>query len=203
MDGGDEVCNGCEPSRQAAAEPQPIQPSRITLAPPLKQPYLAQKPKLADFYHVRPGQSLEPFKALINSRQYAGGVSKRGTDSNKGFQFFFFNVSFFNLTYVVLKHPSLFTTDWSKIASIGPLFLIPKQEITTQSPGSLQSGPAEVLSSVAEEPELLFNSTETSPVTELEFKTDQETESSSPLEKGLFLNASDLFSSEEGSGFEP
>uniref|UniRef100_A0A9J8CBJ0 Zona pellucida sperm-binding protein 3 n=1 Tax=Cyprinus carpio carpio TaxID=630221 RepID=A0A9J8CBJ0_CYPCA len=176
VDGGDEVCNGCEPSRQAAAEPQPIQPSGITLAPPLKQPYLAQKPKLADFYHVRPGQSLEPFKALINSRQYAGGVSKRGTDSNK---------------------------DWSKIASIGPLFLIPKQEITTQSPGSPQSSPAEVLSSVAEEPELLFNSTETSPVTELEFKTDQETESSSPLEKGLFLNASDLFSSEEGSGFEP
>ncbi|XP_016333525.1 zona pellucida sperm-binding protein 3b [Sinocyclocheilus anshuiensis] len=175
VDGSDEVCNTCEPSRQAAAEPEPIQPFRITPAPPVKQPYLAPKPSSADFYHVRPGQSLEPFKALFHSRQYASGVSKRQTDSNK---------------------------DWSKIATLGPLFLIPKQETTTQSTGYTQSSPAEVLS-VTEELELLFNSTETSPVTdELEFKTDQETESFSPLEKAVFLNASDLFSSEEGSGFE-
>ncbi|KAF4116836.1 zona pellucida sperm-binding protein 3b [Onychostoma macrolepis] len=169
VDGGDEVCNTCEPSRRAAAEPEPIQPFRVTLAPPVKQPYLAPKPRSAGFYDVRPGQSLEPFKALIRSRQYASGVSKRGTDSNK---------------------------DWSKLATLGPLFLIPKQETTTQSTGYTQSSPPE-------EPELLFNSTETSPVMdELEFKTDQETERFSPLEKGLFLNASDLFSSEEGSGFE-
>lgn len=107
-------------------------------------------------------------------------------------------------SYMALKHPSPFITDWSKIATLGPLILIPKQETTTQSIGYTQSGPAEVSSaSVTEELELLLNSTETSPVMdELEFKTDQETESFSPLEKGLFLNASDLFSSEEGSGFE-
>lgn len=122
--------------------------------------------------------------------------------------FTLFNVLFFNCfqlfkLYMTLKHPSPFITDWSKIATLGPLFLIPKQETTTQSVGYPQSGPAEVSSSIAEELELLFNSTETSPVMdELEFKTDQETESFSPLEKGLFLNASDLFSSEEGSGFE-
>ncbi|XP_073705564.1 zona pellucida sperm-binding protein 3b [Garra rufa] len=177
VDGNDEVCNTCEPSKQSAAEPEPIQPFRVTLSPPVQQPYLAPKPAAADFFHVRPGQSLEPFKALIHSRQYAyGGVSKRGTDSNK---------------------------DWSKIATLGPLFLIPKQETTTQSAGYPQSGPAEVfLASFDDEPELLFNSKETSPVTDkLESKTDQKTESRL-LEKDLSLNISDLFSSEEGSGFE-
>ncbi|KAK2901323.1 hypothetical protein QQF64_014473 [Cirrhinus molitorella] len=176
-DGNDEVCNTCEPSKQAAAEPEPIQPFRITLAPPVKQSYLAPKPGPADFFHVRPGQSIEPFKTLIHSRQYAyGGVSKRGTDSNK---------------------------DWSKIATLGPLFLIPKQETSTRSNEYPQSNPAEVFSaSVDDEPEPLVNSTEMSPVTdELEFETDSETESST-LEKDLFLDASDLFSSEEGSGFE-
>ncbi|XP_052404974.1 zona pellucida sperm-binding protein 3b isoform X2 [Carassius gibelio] len=173
-DGGDEVCNGCEPSKPAVADPRPIQPYHITLAPPVKQPYLAPKPKLADFYHARPGQSSEPFKSLTYSRQYASGVSKRGTDLNK---------------------------DWSKIATLGPLFLIPKKETTTQSPVSTQTSPAEVLSTVTEEPELLFNSAETSPVTELEFKTDQEAEGFLPLEKGLFLNSDPFIG--EGSGFEP
>lgn len=123
----------------------------------------------------------------------------------KVFTFLMFRSStvFSYSSYMTLKHPSPFITDWSKIATLGPLFLIPKQETTTQSVGYPQSGPAEVSStSIAEELELLFNLTETSPVDELEFKTDQETESFSPLEKGLFLNASDLFSSEEGSGFE-
>ncbi|KAI2667269.1 Zona pellucida sperm-binding protein 3 [Labeo rohita] len=177
VDGNDEVCNTCEPSRQAAAEKEPIQPLRITLAPPVKQSVLAPKPGPADFFRVRPGQSLEPFKTLIHSRQYAyGSMSKRGTDSSK---------------------------DWSKVATLGPLFLIPKQETTTRSTGYPQSGPAEVFSAfVDEEPELLFNSTRESPMTdELDFKTDHETKNG-PLVKDLFLNASDLFSSEEGSGFE-
>uniref|UniRef100_A0A671LRD5 Zona pellucida sperm-binding protein 3 n=1 Tax=Sinocyclocheilus anshuiensis TaxID=1608454 RepID=A0A671LRD5_9TELE len=176
VDGNDEVCNTCEPSKQTAAEPKPIQPFRITLAPPVRQPYLARKPGPANLFSVRPVQSLEPFKSFMQSRQYAyGGLSKKGTDA-KG---------------------------WGKIATLGPLFLTPKQETTTQSTGFPQSGPAEVfLASVAEEPELLFKSTKMSPVIdELEFKTDQETGSFSPLEKGLFLNAS-LFSLDEGSGFE-
>lgn len=107
-----------------------------------------------------------------------------------------------NSSYVALKHPS-FITDWSKVATLGPLFLIPKQETTTRSTGYPQSGPAEVFSAfVDEEPELLFNSTRESPMTdELDFKTDHETKNG-PLVKDLFLNASDLFSSEEGSGFE-
>ncbi len=108
MDGGDEVCNTCEPSRRAAAEPEPIQPFRVTLAPPVKQPYLAPKPRSAGFYDVRPGQSLEPFRALIRSRQYASGVSKRGTDSNKGFHIF--NVSFFNC-FQLLKFFFLYIYD--------------------------------------------------------------------------------------------
>ncbi|RXN13966.1 zona pellucida sperm-binding 3-like protein [Labeo rohita] len=147
VDGNDEVCNTCEPSRQAAAEKEPIQPLRITLAPPVKQSVLAPKPGPADFFRVRP--------------------------------------------------------DWSKVATLGPLFLIPKQETTTRSTGYPQSGPAEVFSAfVDEEPELLFNSTRESPMTdELDFKTDHETKNG-PLVKDLFLNASDLFSSEEGSGFE-
>lgn len=101
---------------------------------------------------------------------------------------------------MTLKCP-LFLTDWSKLATLGPLFLIPKQETTIQS---TQSSPAEVSSaSAAEELKRLFNLNKTSPVTdELEVKTDQEAESFGPLEKGLFHNASDLFSSEEGSGFE-
>lgn len=93
MDGNDEVCNSCEPSNQGAAEPEPIKPFRITLAPPVKQPYLAPRSGSADFFHVRPGQSLDPFRALIQARQYAyGSLSKRGTDSNKGLHDF--NVSF-------------------------------------------------------------------------------------------------------------
>ncbi|XP_043080293.1 zona pellucida sperm-binding protein 3b [Puntigrus tetrazona] len=84
VDGSDEVCNTCEPSLQAAAEPELIQPFRVTLAPPVKQPYLVPKPRSAGFFHVRPGQSLEPFKTLMRSKQFAyGGVSKRGTDSTK------------------------------------------------------------------------------------------------------------------------
>ncbi len=164
MDGGDEVCDTCEPSRQAAAEPEPIQSLRVTLAPPVKQPYLAPKSRSADFYDVRPGQSLEPFRALIRSRQYASGVSKRGTDSNKGFHILLFHSSTV-FQVMSLKCPSPFITDWSKLATLGPLFLIPKQETTTQS---TPSNPAEEL-------ELLFNLTETSPVMdELGFKTDQE-----------------------------
>ncbi|XP_051773808.1 zona pellucida sperm-binding protein 3b [Ctenopharyngodon idella] len=177
VDGNDEVCNSCEPSKQGAAEPEPIKPFRITLAPPVKQSYLAPRSGSADFFHVRPGQSLDPFRALIQARQYAyGSLSKRGTDSNK---------------------------DW-KIATLGPLFLIPRQGNATQSAGSLLGQTAGVFSaSVTEEPEFLFNSTEKSPMTdELEFKTTPETGSFSPLENSLFFKASDLFGSEEGSGFE-
>lgn len=92
MDGNDEVCNSCEPSKQGAAEPEPIKPFRVTIAPPVKQPNLGSKPGSADFFLVRPGQSLEPFRALIQARQNPyGSLSKRGTDTNKGLD----NVSFF------------------------------------------------------------------------------------------------------------
>ncbi|XP_056122641.1 zona pellucida sperm-binding protein 3b [Rhinichthys klamathensis goyatoka] len=177
VDGNDEVCNSCEPSKQGAAEPEPIKPFRITQAPPVMQPKVGPKSGPADFVEVMPGQSLEPYRALIQSRQYAyGGQSKRGTDTNQ---------------------------DW-KLATLGPLLLMPKQGTTTQSVAHPRFGPAEVFSaSVTEEPEFLFNSTQMSPVTdELEFKTAPETRSFRPLEDGLFLNASDLFGSEDGSGFE-
>lgn len=94
MDGNDEVCNSCEPSKQGAAEPEQIQPFRITQAPPVMQPKAVRKSGPADFVEVIPGQSLEPYRALIQSRQYAlGGPSKRGTDINKGL--LDFNASFF------------------------------------------------------------------------------------------------------------
>ncbi|XP_077061857.1 zona pellucida sperm-binding protein 3b [Siphateles boraxobius] len=175
VDGNDEVCNSCEPGA-VVAEPEQIKPFRITQAPPVMQPK-GRKPGPADFVEVIPGQSLEPFRALIRSRQYNayGGPSKRGTDTNK---------------------------DW-KLATLGPLLLIPKQGSTTLSVTHPPSGPAEVFStSVTEEPEFLFNLTQIRPVTdELEFKTAPETRSFSPLEDSLSLNASDLFGS-EGSGFE-
>lgn len=89
MDGNDQVCNSCDSSRRDTALHEPVQPFRITLAPPVKAANPALKPGPADFFHVRPGQSLEPFKALIQSRQFTyGGLSKRGTDSNKGWHNF-------------------------------------------------------------------------------------------------------------------
>ncbi|KAK7162688.1 hypothetical protein R3I93_006893 [Phoxinus phoxinus] len=177
VDGKDEVCNSCEPSKQGAAEPEQIKPFRITQAPPVMQPKAARKSRPADFVEVIPGQSLEPYRALIQSRQFAyDGLSKRETDSNK---------------------------DW-KLATLGPLLLIPKEGTTTQSVAHPRFGPAEVFSaSVTEEPEFLFNLTHISPVTdELDFKTAPETRSFRPFEDGLFLNASVLFGSDEGSGFE-
>lgn len=201
MDGNDGVCNSCEPSRQGAAEPEQIKPFHITQAPPVMQPKVGHKSEPADFVEVIPSQSSEPYRALMKSRQNAyGGPSKRGTDMNKGLHDF--NVLFFiriNLSYVAIKHPPPFITDW-KLATLGPLLLIPKEGTTTQS----VSRPAEVFSvSVNEEPEFLFNLTQMSPVKdELEFKTAPETRSFRPFEDRLFLDASDLFSSEEGSGFE-
>jgi len=90
-----------------------------------------------------------------------------------------------------------FITDW-KLATLGPLLLMPNRGITTQF------SPAEVFSaSVTKEPEFLFSSTQMSPVTdELEFKTTPEPRSFRPLEDNLFLDDSDLFGSEEGSGFD-
>lgn len=104
---------------------------------------------------------------------------------------------------MAIEHPSPFITDW-QLATLGPLLLIPKEGTTTQSVAHQRFSPAEVFSaSVTEEPEFLFNLTQMSPVTdELEFKTAPETRSFRPLEGGLFLNASGLFGSEEGSGFE-
>lgn len=97
MDGNDEVCNSCEPSKQGAAEPEPIKPFRVTIAPPVKRPNLASGSGPADFFYVRPGESLEPFRALIKARQNPyGSPSKRGTDS-KGLDNF--NVSFFICIY--------------------------------------------------------------------------------------------------------
>lgn len=82
MDGIDEVCSSCEPPKQGAAEPEQI---RITQAPPVMQPKALRKSGPADFSEVIPGQSLGPFRALIQSRQYAlGGPSKRGTGVNEG-----------------------------------------------------------------------------------------------------------------------
>lgn len=93
MDGNDQVCNSCEPSRRETAHYEPVQPLRITLAPPVNPAKPAQKPGSADFFHVRPGQSLESFKALIQSRQFTyGGLSKRGTDTNKGWHNFNVNL---------------------------------------------------------------------------------------------------------------
>lgn len=201
MDGNDGVCNSCEPSKRGAAEPEQTKPFRITQAPPVMQPKVGHKSGPADFVEVIPGQSLEPYRALIKSRLNPyGGPSKRGTDMNKGLHDF--NVSFFiciNLSYVAIKHPSPSITDW-KLATLGPLLLIPKEGTTTQS----VSRPAEVFSaSVNEEPEFLFDSTQMSPVKDdQEFKTAPETRSFRPFEDSLFLDASDLFSSEEGSGFE-
>ncbi|KAI7809605.1 zona pellucida sperm-binding protein 3b [Triplophysa rosa] len=171
VDGNDQVCNSCEPSRRDAAHYEPVKPFRITLAPPVNP---APKPGPADFFHVRPGQSLEPFKALIQSRQFTyGGLSKRGTDSNK---------------------------DWHKVATLGPLFVLSKKEKSSQSTGSLHFSPPEDTASVTEGPELL-NSTEMTPVTN-KLEVTQNTESFFLFEDGLFLNASDPLSSEEGSGFE-
>ncbi|XDV26911.1 hypothetical protein PO909_030530 [Leuciscus waleckii] len=173
VDGNDGVCNSCEPSRQGAAEPEQSKHFRITQAPPVMQPKVGHKSGPADFVEVIPGQSLEPYRALMKSRQNAYvGPTKRGTDTNE---------------------------DW-ELATLGPLLLIPKEETTTQS----VARPAEVFSaSVNEEPEFLFNLTQMSPVTdELEFETAPETRSFRPFEDSLFLDASDLFSSEEGSGFE-
>ncbi|XP_048020804.1 zona pellucida sperm-binding protein 3b [Megalobrama amblycephala] len=177
VDGNDEVCNSCEPSKQGAAEPEPIKPFRVTIAPPVKQPNLGYQPGSADFYLIRPGESLEPFRALIQAKQNPyGSLSKRGTDTNK---------------------------DW-KIATLGPLFLIPRQGNATQSTGSLLGRTEGVYSApVAEKPEFLFNSIEKNPVMdELEFKTTPETGSFSPLEDSLFSNDDALFDSEGGSGFE-
>lgn len=205
MDGNDEVCNSCEPSKQGAAEPEPIKPFRITLAPPVKQPNFAPKHGPANFVHVRPGQSLESLRSLIQSRQSAySSLSKRGADSNKGL--LNFNVSFFtclSIQAVALKHPSCFVTDW-KIATLGPLFLIPRQGTNTKSTGSQLGQTADIFSaSVTEEPDFSLNLTEMSPMMdERKFKTIPETGSFSPLEDSLFSNASDLFGSEEGSGFE-
>lgn len=96
-----------------------------------------------------------------------------------------------------------FITDW-KLATLGPLLLIPKEGTTSQSVAHPRSGPAEGFSaSVTDEPEFLFNLTKMRPVTdEPAFKIAPEVRSFHPLEDGLFLNASDLFGSEEGSGFE-
>ncbi|XP_067310336.1 zona pellucida sperm-binding protein 3b [Pseudorasbora parva] len=83
VDGNDEVCNSCEPSKQGAADPEPIKPFPITLAP-AKQPNLSWKAGPATFSDIVPGQSLERFKTPIQPRQSSyGSLSKRGTDSSK------------------------------------------------------------------------------------------------------------------------
>lgn len=175
VDGNDEVCNTCEPSKPVVAEPEQL--FHIDLTPSVKQPNLAPKPGPAGFFHVRPGQSMEPFKALIQSRPSAfGGLSKRGTDSSK---------------------------EWKKIATLGPLFLSPEQESSVQSNEDPQFGLNKVFAaSFAEEPEV-FNFNETRPVEdELKLELSPRLRSFSPLQKSTFLNVSDLFTVEEGSGFE-
>ncbi|XP_056598475.1 zona pellucida sperm-binding protein 3b [Triplophysa dalaica] len=170
VDGNDQVCNSCEPSRQDSSLKEPVQPFTITQAPPVKP---GLKPGPADFFHIRPGQSLEPFKALIQSRQFTyGGLSKRGTDSNK---------------------------DWQKVATLGPVFVLSKKETSSQSTGSLPFSPPEVSASVTEGPEVLY-STEMTPVTN-KLEVTQNTESFILFEDGLF-NASDPLNFDEGSGFE-
>lgn len=94
--------------------------------------------------------------------------------------------------------PFCFSLDWRKVATLGPLFVLPKKEKSSRS-GSLQFGPSEDSASVTERPGLLY-STEMSPVTN-KFEVAENTESFISFEDGLFLNASDI-SSEEGSGFE-
>ncbi|XP_051985342.1 zona pellucida sperm-binding protein 3b [Xyrauchen texanus] len=173
VDGDHQVCDSCEPSKQGIVKPEPIQSSRITLAAPIRNP--TSNVGRADFFNVRPGQSLQPIKALIQARQPAfPGLSKRGTDSKK---------------------------DWQKIATLGPLVFLPKQQKMTTIPTGSLLRPAKVsTASFTAEPEL-FNLTEITPVSD-EFETTEETQSFSPLDEGFFLDASDGLDFEEGSGFQ-
>ncbi|XP_056328330.1 zona pellucida sperm-binding protein 3b [Danio aesculapii] len=173
VDGNDEVCNSCEQSKPVVSEPEQL--FHLALTSPVKQPNLAPKPGPAGFFNVRPGQSVEPFKALIQSKSSAfGGLSKRGTDSNK---------------------------EWMKTATLGPLFLNPKQETSVQSAERPQFGLDNVFAaSFADKPKV-FNFTEMRPVEdELKLESPPRFKSFSPLQKSTF-NISDLFTL-EGSGFE-
>ncbi|NP_571771.1 zona pellucida sperm-binding protein 3b precursor [Danio rerio] len=170
VDGNDDVCNTCEPSKPVGSEPEQL--FHIALTSPVQQPNLAPKPGPAGFFNVRPGQSVEPFNALIQSKSPAfGGLSKRGTDSNK---------------------------EWMKFATVGPLLLKSKQETSVQSAGGPRFGLDNVFAaSFVEKP--VFNFTEMRPV-EDELEPAPRFRSFSPLQKSIF-NVSDLFNS-EGSGFE-
>lgn len=77
--------------------------------------------------------------------------------------------------------------------------MLPKKK-TSQSTESLDSSPSVNAVSIPKGPELL-NSTEMSPVTD-KLEVTQNAEKFIPFEDSLFLNASDLLSLEEGSGFE-
>ncbi|XP_055058871.2 zona pellucida sperm-binding protein 3b [Misgurnus anguillicaudatus] len=200
VDGNDQVCNSCEPSKRGMADPEPIRPSPITLAPPL-----AKKPGPAFFHSVQPGQSqkrftpspIKPTPPLMQpiAPQKAGPA-------------FFFNVrpgqsleALKALTQSrqytngsLSKRGTDSNKDWHKITTLGPLVVLPKQE-TSQLSGSLQISPSEdSTTSVTEKPELL------SPVTD----TLEVTQGTKSLRSGkaLFLNFSDILGSEEGSGFE-
>ncbi|TRY65596.1 hypothetical protein DNTS_015201 [Danionella cerebrum] len=132
----------------------------------------AKQPDLAPkpaLYQKKPSQVLDPVKALV---QPAYSLSKRGADSK---------------------------VEWKKVATLGPLLLMPQPTTRVQSTESPQFEIKEIFSAMAaEEPELLFNSTESSPVTQEKMESTEDSGTIHLLEDGVY----ELFSSEEGSGLE-